>query len=157
MSVTIIDVAKAAGVSPATVSNALNGRRNVSEETAENIRLACLRLGYHIPEDKRRGSRQSNTILVDMSGFDGTICSAFVICNADSTTQVEAIAHGIEQKTEEVLDEKARRIEGLTNSVWVAMDYGDVIVHIFQTELRDFYKLEQLRADAPMTRYESES
>ena len=37
------------------------------------------------------------------------------------------------------------------------MDYGEVIVHIFQTELRDFYKLEELRADAPMTRYESES
>lgn len=98
-----------------------------------------------------------NIISLDLSGFDGTICSAFVICNADSTTQVEAIAHGIEQKTEEVLDEKPTRIEGLTNSVWVAMDYGEVIVHIFQTELRDFYKLEELRADAPMTRYESES
>ena len=78
MSVTIIDVAKAAGVSPATVSNALNGRRNVSEETAENIRLTCLRLGYRIPDDKRRGGRQSNTILVDMSGFDREYCLSVI-------------------------------------------------------------------------------
>ena len=97
-----------------------------------------------------------NIISLDLSGFDGTICSAFVICNADSTTQVEAIAHGIEQKTEEVLGEKPTRIEGLTNSVWVAMDYGEVIVHIFQTELRDYYKLEELWADAPIKKYEYE-
>ena len=78
-------------------------------------------------------------------------------CNADSTTQVEAIARGIEEKTLADLGEKVWRIEGITNSVWVVVDYGDVLVHIFQTELRDFYKLEQLWADAPATRYESEA
>jgi ribosome-associated protein len=46
------------------------------------------------------------------------------------------------------------RVEGRQNSFWVAMDYSDVIVHIFQTELRDFYRLEELWADAPMKRYE---
>ena len=42
------------------------------------------------------------------------------------------------------------------SGVWVAMDYVDVVVHIFQTELRSFYKLEELWADAPMTKYEYE-
>ena len=85
---------------------------------------------------------------LDLSGFDGAICSAFVVCSADSTTQVEAIAGGVEQKVLEKLGEKVWRVEGLGNSVWVVMDYGDVMVHVFQTETRDFYKLEQLWADA---------
>ena len=97
-----------------------------------------------------------NIVALDLSKFDGAVCPAFVICNADSTTQVEAIAHGIEEKTEKDLGEKVWRVEGLTNSVWVVMDYGDVLVHIFQTEMRDFYKLDELWADAPLTRYESE-
>ena len=97
-----------------------------------------------------------NIISLDLSGFDGAICSAFVICNADSTTQVGAIAAGIEEKVEKELGEKAWRVEGTTNSVWVAIDYINVVVHIFQTELRDFYKLEDMWADAPMTKYEYE-
>ncbi len=97
-----------------------------------------------------------NIITLDLTGFDGAICDTFVVCNADSTTQVEAIARGIEEATETELKEKPWRVEGITNAVWVAMDYGNVMVHIFQTELRDFYKLEQLWADAPLTKHESE-
>ena len=93
---------------------------------------------------------------LDLSGFDGAICSAFVVCSADSTTQVEAIAGGVEQKVLEKLGEKVWRVEGLGNSVWVVMDYGDVMVHVFQTETRDFYKLEQLWADAPVREYAEE-
>lgn len=103
-------------------------------------------------EDKKG----KNIVSLDLSGFDGAICSHFVICNADSTTQVAAIAAGIEEKVFEQLGEKLWRIEGQQNSVWIAMDYVDVVVHIFQTELRQYYKLEELWADAPMTRYEYE-
>ena len=78
------------------------------------------------------------------------------MCNADSTTQVCAIAASIEEKVLETLGEKVWRIECQQNGVWVAMDYVDVVVHIFQTELRSFYKLEELLADAPMTKYEYE-
>ena len=95
-------------------------------------------------------------VSLDLSGFDGAICSRFVVCNADSTTQVAAIAAGIEEKVQQTLGEKVWRIEGQQNAVWIAMDYVDVVVHIFQTELRSFYKLEELWADAPMTRYEYE-
>ena len=85
-------------------------------------------------EDKKG----KNIVSLDLSGFDGAVCSHFVVCNADSTTQVAAIADGIEEKVHEV------------------MDYVDVVVHIFQTELRDYYRLEELWADAPTTRYEYE-
>ncbi len=97
-----------------------------------------------------------NIVSLDLSGFDGAITSAFVICNADSTTQVAAIAAGIEEKVKKDLDIKVWRTEGEANALWIVMDYIDVMVHIFLTELRGFYKLEQLWADAPVTKYESE-
>lgn len=95
-------------------------------------------------------------VTLDLSGIDGAITGAFVICSADSTAQVAAIADGIEDKVRRELGDKPWRVEGLTNSVWVAMDYVDVVVHIFQKELRGFYKLEELWADAPAMRYEQQ-
>lgn len=103
-------------------------------------------------EDKKG----KNIVSLDLSGFDGAICSAFVVCNADSTTQVAAIADGIEEKVQQTLGEKVWRVEGQQSALWIAMDYVDVVVHIFQSELREFYRLEELWADAPMTRYEYE-
>ena len=95
-------------------------------------------------------------VSLDLTGFDGAICSHFVVCNADSTAQVAAIADGIEEKVYEELHESPWRVEGKQTGLWVALDYVDVIVHIFQSDLRDYYRLEELWADAPMIRYESE-
>lgn len=95
-------------------------------------------------------------VTMELSGFDGAICSHFVVCNADSTAQVAAIADGIEQEVLEKLGEKVWRIEGQQNAFWIAMDYLDVVVHIFQTELREFYRLEELWADAPMQKHDYE-
>lgn len=103
-------------------------------------------------EDKKG----KNIVSLDLTGFDGAICSHFVVCNADSTAQVAAIADGIDEKVSEKLGEHVWRIEGQQNAFWIAMDYVDVVVHIFQTELRDFYKLEELWADAPIQHYEYE-
>ena len=86
-------------------------------------------------------------VSLDLSGFDGAICSHFVVCNADST---------MEEAVEEKLGEKVWRVEGKQTGLWVAMDYMDVVVHIFTTELRSFYKLEELWADAPLKRYDYE-
>ncbi len=103
-------------------------------------------------EDKKG----KDIVSLDLTGFDGAICSHFVVCNADSTTQVAAIAAGIEEKVLAATGEKVWRIEGQQNAVWIAMDYVDVVVHIFQTDLRGFYRLEELWADAPIRRYEYE-
>ncbi len=97
-----------------------------------------------------------NIVSLDLRKVDGAICSYFVVCSADSTTQVAGIASGVEERMLEDLGEKAWRIEGQQNALWIVMDYGDVMVHVFQTEMREFYKLEQLWADAPATRYEYE-
>ena len=97
-----------------------------------------------------------NIVSLDLAGFDGAICSKFVVCNADSTTQVAAIADSIEEKVFEQLRENPWRVEGKQTALWVAMDYIDVVVHIFQSDLREYYKLEELWADAPSVRYQSE-
>ncbi len=95
-------------------------------------------------------------VSLDLEGFDGAITSHFIVCNAESTTQVEAISNGIEQAMIEKLGQKVWRVEGRQTALWIAMDYVDVIVHIFQSELRDFYQLEELWSDAPLTKYEYE-
>ena len=93
-------------------------------------------------------------VALDLSGVDGAICSHFVVCHADSTTQGDAIAGGIEDMVFEVMGEWPMRVEGRQNAFWVAMDYNAGSVHIFQTEMREYYRLEELWADAPMKRYE---
>jgi ribosome-associated protein len=103
-----------------------------------------------------KDKKGKNIVELDMSRMDGAICSHFVICNADSTTQVAAIAAGIEEQTEKQLKTRVWRVDGAANALWIAMDYIDVVVHIFQTEMRAFYKLDELWADAPTTKHDYE-
>lgn len=98
--------------------------------------------------------KAKNIVSIDLSGIDGAIASAFVICNADSTTQVEAIANGIEDEVLKRTGEKPRRVEGTTNAIWIVIDYVDVMVHVFQTEARAFYQLDEMWADAPATKHD---
>lgn len=95
-------------------------------------------------EDKKG----EDIVVLDLSEIDGAVCDAFVIASAHSTVQVAAIADGVEDRVWETLKEKVIRIDGLRNAQWVAMDYGNVMVHIFLDEVRDFYKLEELWGDA---------
>lgn len=100
--------------------------------------------------------KAARIVSLDLGALDGTVCDAFVICNAESTTQVAAIAAGVEETTRRELGERPWRVQGTDNALWVAMDYGDVMVHVFQTEMRDFYRLEELWGDAPSEAYTSE-
>lgn len=86
-------------------------------------------------------------VSIDLRNIDGAVCDYFVICSAASTVQVAAIADGVEKESMDVLSQKPIRVHGLQNSLWVAMDYGDIMVHIFQNEMRDYYRLEDLWAD----------
>lgn len=100
--------------------------------------------------------KAARIVSLDLSALDGSVCDAFVICSADSTTQVAAIAGGVEEGTVRELGERPWRVQGLDNALWVAMDYGNVMVHVFQTEMRDFYRLEELWADGTLAAYDSE-
>lgn len=85
---------------------------------------------------------------LDFAKLENTVCSNFIICQGNSNIQVEAITQSVKKLVKKGLNENPRHIEGLENAQWILMDYGDVFVHIFQKEFRDFYKLEELWADA---------
>lgn len=89
--------------------------------------------------------------IIDLSTIHYAFCDYFIICHGDSTTQVNAIAEGVEEKVKSKFKINAGHIEGLQNMQWILMDYGDAVVHIFQKEYRDYYKLENLWGDAQIS------
>lgn len=97
-----------------------------------------------IQEKKGRGIK-----IIDLSGIDGAICQYFVLCQGNSPQQVDAIAESVEDMLRIELKEKPVHVVGKDNSMWVGMDYVDVMVHIFVPEAREFYNLDNLWADAP--------
>ncbi len=102
-----------------------------------------------------RDKKGKNIVNIDISEIENSICDNFIICSGDSNTQVSAIAESIQKTVKENLDETACHKEGLENSLWVLLDYTDIIVHIFQTDTRAFYKLEDLWADAVIEKIET--
>ena len=97
-----------------------------------------------------------NVCTLDLTGIGTSICDHFVICNADSTPAVLAIADNIEEEMLVKCNTKVLRQQGKENAFWIIMDYSDIVVHIFQTEYREFYRLEDLWADAVKKVYEDE-
>ena len=85
----------------------------------------------------------SNIVIADLRKIEGTICQYFIICQGNSPSGDFA---------RERLKEKPSHVVGLENAQWVAMDYGDVLVHIFLPDVREYYDLEHLWEDAPLTR-----
>ncbi|MBQ8991702.1 MAG: ribosome silencing factor [Prevotella sp.] len=94
----------------------------------------------------------SGIVIADLTQIDGTICQYFIICQGNSPSQVEAIAESVGDFAREKLHEKPAHVVGLENAQWVAMDYSDVLVHIFLPDVREFYDLEHLWEDAKLTR-----
>ncbi len=97
--------------------------------------------------------KASDVLSLDLRSIGTAICDHFVICNADSSTAVAAIADNVLVKMEEKAGKKVLRMQGLENGFWIILDYGDVVVHIFLTEYRQFYRLEDLWADAKVRRF----
>jgi ribosome-associated protein len=89
-------------------------------------------------------------VVMDLTDIDNAVCDYFVVCQANSDTQVGAIARSVEDKVREVLKEKPWHTEGKANAEWVLMDFVDTVVHIFRKDVREFYAIEELWGDAPV-------
>jgi len=94
---------------------------------------------------KKKGKR---IVTLNLSEIENSICSYFVICHGDSTTQTSAIGESIAEVVLENSGEKPLHKEGFENANWILLDYGDVIIHVFLESYRDMYRLEELWADA---------
>ena len=97
----------------------------------------------------------SNIVVADLNGIDGTICRYFVICQGNSPAQVEAITESVGDMARIELKEKPAHVVGLENAQWVAMDYTDVLVHVFLPDVREYYDLEHLWEDAKIVQIEN--
>ena len=100
---------------------------------------------------EKKGQR---IVVADLSSIEGAICRYFVICQGNSPSQVEAITESIGELARKELGEKPATVAGLENAQWVAMDYGDVLVHVFLPDVRSYYDLEHLWEDAELTEIE---
>lgn len=86
--------------------------------------------------------------ILDLREIENTVCDYFIICNGSSNTQVNAIVNSIEKNVSKSLKEKAWHIEGSDNAEWILMDYVNIVVHVFQKHIREFYDIESLWGDA---------
>ena len=95
--------------------------------------------------------KAQDVISLDLTKIGTAIADNFVICNADSTTQVVGISDYVEEQMEKLCGRSVVRKQGRENAFWIILDYTDIVVHIFKTDQRLFYRLEDLWADSVKT------
>ena len=100
--------------------------------------------------------KKGNEIVrLDLRNIHSSVADYFVICHAESTTQVRAITRSIGEEVYKVTGEWPVRVEGLEFAEWILLDYVDVVIHVFKTEKREYYGIEDLWGDAETVHYQS--
>ena len=89
--------------------------------------------------------------ILDLRDIENTVCDYFIICEGTSNTQVNAIVNSVQKKVSKQLKDHPWHIEGSDNAEWVLMDYVNVVVHVFQKHIRQYYDIESLWGDAKTT------
>ena len=96
-----------------------------------------------------------NISILDLREIENTVCDYFIICEGSSNTQVRAISGSIQKKVSKSLKDKPWHVEGESNAEWILLDYVNIVVHVFQKQVREFYNLEGLWGDAKITNIEN--
>jgi ribosome-associated protein len=89
---------------------------------------------------------------MDLRSVKDTVTDFFVICSGNSGTQLDAISKAIEEQVHKAAESPAWKVEGRSNGQWILMDYVNVVAHIFLSDTREYYGLEDLWGDAKTTR-----
>lgn len=93
--------------------------------------------------------------ILDLRAIDNTVCDYFIVCNGNSNTQVNAIVNSVQKIVSKELKDKPWHVEGSENAEWVLMDYVNVVVHVFQKHIREYYNIESLWGDAKIISIEN--
>ena len=93
--------------------------------------------------------------ILDLRDIENTVCRYFVVCTGSSNTHVSAIVSAIKKTVSKELEEKPFHTEGNENAEWVLIDYINVVVHVFQKQIREYYNIEELWGDAKTTKIAS--
>ena len=88
-----------------------------------------------------------NIKMIDLRKIENRICDFYIVCSGSSNTHVSAILESVKKKISKNLKEKPSHTEGEENAEWILLDYINVVVHIFQEQAREFYKIEELWGD----------
>ena len=97
----------------------------------------------------------NDIVRLDLRNLNSSVTDYFVVCNADSTTQVKAIANSIEDEIYKATQQEPWRKEGSEYGEWILLDYVNVVIHIFRTDKREYYGIEDLWGDAEIKSYKS--
>lgn len=98
--------------------------------------------------DGMLANKAKDIISLNLKDIESAVCDYFIICHGTSNTHVSAISNSVIKETTTVLDDKPWHREGMENGEWILLDYGNVVAHIFQREVREFYNIERLWGDA---------
>ena len=98
-----------------------------------------------------------NTTIIDLRNIENAVAKYFIIADGTSNTQVNAIADSIKKTVSKSLHQKPWHVEGEDNSEWILIDYVDVVAHIMQKPVREYYNLEELWGDAKVMVLKNES
>lgn len=93
--------------------------------------------------------------ILDLRDIENTVCDYFIICEGTSNTQINAIVNSIQRKVSKELKDNPWHVEGSDNAEWVLIDYVNVVVHVFQKHIRQYYDIESLWGDAKTTMIET--
>jgi ribosome-associated protein len=101
--------------------------------------------------DGMQDKKAKNITVIDLQKLEHRVCDYFVICDADSTTHVDAIAGSLDDLVKQKTGESPYHSEGFQNSEWIIIDYINIVAHVFLKEKREFYNIEGLWADGEIT------
>ena len=101
-----------------------------------------------------REKKGREIVSLDLRKIETSVTDFYVLCTGDSNTHVNSLAGSVEEEVRKALKDKPWHIEGTTNGEWVLLDYVNVVVHVFQREVRGHYNIEGLWADAVLKEYE---
>ena len=92
-------------------------------------------------------------VCIDLKAMHHVLFDYFIICTGNSKPHVETLSEFVQETTKKQAGVRPSYIEGRANGEWVLLDYFNVIVHIFQPEIRQFYNIESLWSDAPCQQF----
>ena len=149
-----VTVKKAEGKEPVSIkAKAIKGKagKSIPKEVKPKVIKDATQLLVDAAIEGIREIKGRGISILDLRHMQNRVCDYYIICQADSNTQVKSIAGSVEEFVRKLTGEKPYHTEGFQNSEWILVDYVTVVVHVFQTHIREFYNLESLWADAEVT------
>ena len=122
------------------------------------VKKKTINLSTYLSEIAVHGIQEkkgNDIVRLDLRELNSSVSDYFIVCNADSATQVKAIADSVEDEIYKQMNVNVWHKEGQENAEWIILDYFDIVVHIFKTDKREFFGIEDLWGDAETTSYKS--